>query len=283
MGDDDATPRELCELAGDVARRAGRLLMDNLPLGRFAGPVEEKHARELVSRVDRDSEALIAAAVADAFPGHAFLGEEGGLRGPSDARFRWIVDPLDGTTNFLHGHPFFAVSIGVWDADEGRAVAGVVFAPYFAELYAAARGLGAFLNTPAIPLRVAAVSALDDAMVATGFPYDAARWPNDANFVRVQKAVRAVRRCGSAAIDLAFVAAGRYDGFWELGLKPHDVAAGSVLVEEAGGRIGDFAGGGNWLEGGNVLAAAPALFDPLRALLDPAPEPAKSAARHKLA
>jgi myo-inositol-1(or 4)-monophosphatase len=245
--------------------------MDNLPLGRFAGAVEEKQARELVSRVDRESEAFIADAIADAYPDHAFLGEEGGARGPADARYRWIVDPLDGTTNYLHGHPFFAVSIGVWDAAEGRAVAGVVFAPYFAEMYAAARGLGAFLNTPAIPLRVAAAGPLDDAMVATGFPYDAGRWANDANFIRVQNAVRAVRRCGSAAIDLAFVAAGRYDGFWELGLKPHDVAAGSVLVEEAGGRIGDFAGGSGWLDGGNIVAATPALFDPLRALLDPLP------------
>jgi myo-inositol-1(or 4)-monophosphatase len=123
-----------------------------------------------------------------------------------------------------------------------------------------------------VPLGVADTNDLGDALVATGFAYDLARYANFDNFARVSAATRGVRRCGAAALDLAFVAAGRYDGFWELGLKAHDVAAGALLVREAGGTVGDFAGGDDWLHGGNIVASCPALFDPLRARLD-SPKP----------
>ncbi len=271
--DDDPSPRELAEAAADMARRTGRMLMDKLPFGRYRGETHEKHAGELVSAVDRAAEDMLVSAIEDAYPDHAALGEEGGARlaPAAAARFRWIVDPLDGTVNFLHGHPFFSVSVAVerLGAGEPDILAAAVFAPYFAEMYVAAKGMGAFLNTPAIPLRVSDSAELRDALVATGFPYDRARYHNDGNFVRVSEVTRGVRRCGSAALDLAFVAAGRYDAYWELGLKPHDVAAGALLVREAGGRVCDFAGGAGWLEGANVVAANPALVDPLRALLDP--------------
>jgi myo-inositol-1(or 4)-monophosphatase len=273
----DPSSVELAERAAEFARRAGRLLMNNLPFGRYGEAIEAKADRELVSRVDRESEDLIVALIAETYPDHTVLGEEGGARlGPPErATHRWIIDPLDGTTNFLHGHPFFAVSIAVERLGQPGArpdiVAAAVFAPYFAELYVAARGMGAFMNTPATTLKVAHASDLADAVVGTGFAYDRARWHNYDNFARVSEAVRAVRRCGAAALDLAFVAAGRYDGFWELGLKPHDVAAGALLVEEAGGRVGDFAGGADWLEGGNIVAACPDLFEPLCTLLDPVP------------
>ncbi len=269
---DDPRPADLAELAGSIARRAGRLLMDNLPFGRFRGPIETKGGRELVSRVDRESEELILAAIAEAYPEHAVLGEEGGARlAPLEgARYRWIVDPLDGTTNYLHGHPFFAVSIGVEQRLPDAVptiVAGAVFAPYFGELFLAARGIGAFLNTPVIPLTVSDTATLDDALVSTGFAYERERWPNDARFIRVSEQTRGVRRCGAAALDLAYVAAGRYDGFWELGLQPHDVAAGALLVEEAGGRVTDFDGGLSWLEGRHIVAAPPQLHDALRGLV----------------
>lgn len=282
--EEELRPAALAELAGTIARRAGRLLMDNLPFGRFRGTIETKEHRELVSRVDRESEELILEHIAAAYPDHALLGEEGGARlAPLDeARYRWIVDPLDGTTNYLHGHPFFAVSIGVERLPHAGAlarveraatarapelVAAAVFAPYFGELFLAARGMGAFLNTPVIELRVSDTETLEKALVATGFAYDRGRWPNDERFVRASEATRGVRRCGAAALDLAYVAAGRYDGFWELGLKAHDVAAGALLVQEAGGRVSDLKGGNDWLTGGHIVAAGPSLFEPLRALI----------------
>lgn len=269
---DDPSPTELADFAATIARRAGRLLMNHLPHGRYRGAIESKSARELVSQVDRDSEALIVAAIAEAYPEHAVVGEEGGAQASplASARYRWIVDPLDGTTNFLHGHPFFAVSIGVARVETGappELVAGVVFAPAFGELFLAARGVGAFLNTPALPLRVAETVTLNDALVATGFAYDRARWPNERRFARVSEVACGVRRCGAAALDLAYVAAGRYDAFWELGLRAHDVAAGALLVMEAGGCVSDLSGGDDWLEGGTIVAATPGLHDPLRALV----------------
>ncbi len=249
-------PRELTQTAIEVARAAGKLLMQELPVGRWRGEVQEKQAGELVTRVDRESEALIRSLVGERYPGHVVLGEEEGVRERTQhAAYRWIVDPLDGTTNFLHGHPFFAVSIGVECVDTAEMVAAVVHAPYLDETYFAARGEGAFMNTWSIPIATSHTDTLADAVVATGFAYDRQRYPNYDNFLRLACETRGIRRCGAAAIDLAFVACGRYDGFWELGLRIWDVAAGALLVHEAGGVVSDFAGGDDWLESGNLVAA----------------------------
>jgi myo-inositol-1(or 4)-monophosphatase len=258
--------------------------MAELPLGRWRGAgVEHKGSRELVSRVDRALEALIVDGLRDAFPYHAILGEEGGAVAGAlpEAEWRWHVDPIDGTTNYLHGHPFFCVSIGLErlsrpsvstkPSASPEMAAAAIYLPYFDELYFAEQGGGAHLNTRAMRLAVSPTTELDDALVATGFAYDRERFPNFRNFERVASASFAIHRCGSAAIDLAFVAAGRYDAFWELGLHAHDVAAGALLVTEAGGRVSDFAAGGDWLEGRSIVASNGALHDAVRALLEPWP------------
>lgn len=263
-------PRELCTTAVDVAIEAGKLLMADLPLGKWTGEIEDKGAGELVTRVDRASEALIRRLVRDAYPEHVVLGEEAG-QDDGEHTHRWIVDPLDGTTNYLHGHPFFAVSIAVERVADAQLLAAVVHAPYLGETYFAAHGDGAFLNTRAISIRTTGTDSLGDALLATGFAYDRDRYPNYDNFVRIASASRGVRRCGSAALDLAYVACGRYDGFWELGLRIWDVAAGALLVREAGGTVSDFSGGDDWLTSGNVVAANATLAPLIRAKLDPPP------------
>jgi myo-inositol-1(or 4)-monophosphatase len=258
--------------------------MAELPLGRWRGSgVERKSSRELVSRVDRAAERLIVDGLRDAFPDHAILGEEGGVVAGArpDVEWRWHVDPIDGTTNFLHGHPFFCVSIALermaaTAAPEAAVprpemVVAAIYLPYVDELYFAEQGGGAHLNTRALSLAVSPATELDDALVATGFAYDRERFPNFRNFERVAAASLGIHRCGSAAIDLAFVAAGRYDAFWELGLHAHDVAAGALLVTEAGGRVTDVAGQGDWLEGRSIVASNGALHEAVRALLDPWP------------
>lgn len=267
-------PEDLMDTAVEIAREAGKLLMADLPLGRFRGDVESKGGRELVSRVDRASEALVRKLVAETHPDHAVFGEEEGATGDAaEAPYRWIVDPLDGTTNYLHGHPVFAVSIGVeaLSGDEPGLVAGVVYAPYMSEVFCAARGFGAFLNSKAIRLSVSDTASLDEAILATGFAYDRERWPNEQNFLRLLKDGLGIRRCGAAALDFAYVAAGRYDGFWEMGLRPWDVAAGALLVQEAGGRLGTFAGADGWLTSGNIIACNPHLFEAISSRLDPVP------------
>jgi myo-inositol-1(or 4)-monophosphatase len=269
------------ELGIDLARSAGRTMLKDLPLGLWRGPgIEHKTSRELVSRVDRASESFIVAGLRQAFPDHAILGEEGGYgAGPGgEAEWRWHVDPLDGTTNFLHGHPFFCVSIGLEHcrAQPGGPdlVVGVIYAPYFDETYFAVQGEGAFMNSRSIRLTVTPTAELEECLVCTGFAYDQQRFGNFPNFVRIASRALGIHRCGSAALDLAFVAAGRYDLFWELGLRAHDVAAGALLVREAGGQVTDFAGGELWLEGRNLVASNGKVHQALRELLDPfQPEP----------
>jgi myo-inositol-1(or 4)-monophosphatase len=192
----------------------------------------------LVTEIDRKSEAAIVQALSSAYPDHCILAEEGGeTRKPS--RCRWYVDPLDGTTNFAHGFPMFCVSIGL--SVEDRMILGVVYDPLRNELFEAELGVGAFLNGN--PIHVSTVDSLKKALLVTGFPYDHdGRQENLPYFGRFAIESQGVRRTGSAAIDLCYVAAGRIDGFWELGLNPWDVAGGSIIVTEAGGRITDFAG-----------------------------------------
>lgn len=223
-------------------------------------------ARDLVTAADLASEAILIDRLRRAFPGHAIEAEET-VRDPLDDRPRWFLDPLDGTTNFVHGLFAWAVSMGLWI--QGRPVLAVVHAPRLGETALALAGAGGLLLGPrgtARPLCVRSTQNLAEAVLATGFPYRRAELPNSnlENFCSVFPEVRGLRRIGSAALDLTWVAAGRLDGFWELHLAPHDVAAGGLLVREAGGVVTDAAGGEDWLRGGSILAAGDAIQRILR-------------------
>jgi myo-inositol-1(or 4)-monophosphatase len=241
-----------------LAQDAGALLCERLDAPRA---IAEKRPHDLVTDADRASEALIVARIREAFPAASILGEESGRHaGSGDERF--IVDPLDGTTNYAHRYPLFCVSIAYERA--GVVEAGAVFAPVVRELFTARRGGGAFRN--GAPMRVSAIERLADAMVCTGFnPAHYAR--NGPYFARVSDRAQAVRRDGSAAIDLAFVAAGIYDAFWEWDLSPWDVAAGALMIEEAGGAARAIEGGPLDIAAGSILATNGMLQDEMRVLL----------------
>jgi myo-inositol-1(or 4)-monophosphatase len=244
-----------------VAAEAGALIKKNF-LGTFG--VDLKGATNLVTDVDRAAEALIVDALGRAFPTHDVVAEEGSGRG-GDGGWRWYVDPLDGTNNFAHGYPMVAVSLGL--ERDGAVVAGVVFDALRGEAFWAERGGGA--RCDAGPLRVSAAAALSEALVATGFPYDKhdSSVDNVANFGRVAKRVRGIRRGGSAALDLAYVAAGRLDGFWELKLAPWDTAAGVLLVAEAGGKVSRIDGAAYKPGDVDLVATNGPIHDALRAFL----------------
>lgn len=201
--------------------------------------IDMKGDKNLVTEVDRESERLIVRHLLASFPAYNIVAEEGEYP-QGDSPFRWIIDPLDGTTNYAHGFPWFCVSIGL--EAEGEIVAGVIYNPVHNELFTVTRGGGAFLNGRS--LQVSTRSPLKNTLLGTGFPYDCATDPdnNFAHFICFQKAARGIRRAGAAALDLAYVAAGRLDGFWELKLKPWDVAAGVLMVQEAGGVVSTFDG-----------------------------------------
>jgi myo-inositol-1(or 4)-monophosphatase len=228
---------EFAEFARSLAREAGSLLREKLT---GHNPVYHKGDIDLVTEADQMSEELILARIASRYPEHGVLSEESAEKNER-AAMRWIVDPLDGTTNFAHGFPFFCVSLAL--EREGTVVLGVVYDPVRDELFSACRGEGAFLNGK--KLSVSSVKDLSASLLATGFPYDIRVSPdNNLNYfnaliVRAQ----AIRRPGAAALDLAYLAAGRLDGFWELKLKPWDTAAGCLLVAEAGGVVSDLQGG----------------------------------------
>ncbi|PYS70877.1 MAG: inositol monophosphatase [Acidobacteria bacterium] len=231
----------MLDFAIQTARDAGRLLAK-----RFGRKIEitNKSEIDLVTESDLASERLIIDRIKTYYPRHSILAEESGASEPHDRAaqidWRWIIDPLDGTTNYAHGYPCFCVSIGL--EHKGRLEIGVVYDPIRDEMFAAERGQGASLNGRRIS--VSRTMNLSAALLCTGFPYDV-RQRNEfarhfANFIM---AAQGVRRDGAAALDLAYVAAGRFDGFWEEGLKPWDVAAGSLIVEEAGGRVSNYQGG----------------------------------------
>ncbi len=248
-------------VAVDAARQAGALLA-----ARFGGPLqiaEKARRNDLVTDADRASEALIVQLLRAATPHAATLGEEGGTTaGTSDER--WIVDPLDGTTNFAHGYPFWCVSIAYERA--GIVEAGAIYAPLFGEMYAAVRNGGATCND--VPICVTDPVALGDAFVCTGFkPDDYAR--NGDAFAAASRAAQGVRRDGSAALDLAFTARGRFDGFWEFDLAPWDIAAGALLVREAGGIVTTLTGSAHDVVSPHILAAGAALHPQLVSLLSP--------------
>lgn len=220
-----------------VAKDAGALLRDRVGT---TIDISHKGSIDLVTDVDLASEKLIREAIATYYPRHEILAEEGGLT-ESKSEYRWIVDPLDGTTNYAHGYPMFCVSIALEQA--GEVVAGVVYDPMREELFTAERGGGATLNNR--PIRVSKIDDLTQSILSTGFPYDikTSKLTNLDHWANFAMNAQALRRDGAAALDLCYVACGRYDGFWELNLSPWDTAAGTLIVTEAGGRVTDFVGG----------------------------------------
>jgi myo-inositol-1(or 4)-monophosphatase len=237
--------------------------------------VSKKGPADFVSSADLAAEKSIRAELSKARPDFGWLMEESGKGGPADARSRWIVDPLDGTTNFLHGVPHWSISIAA--EIDGAIAAGIVYDPVKNELFWAERGQGAFMNSTR--LRVSGRRSLDIAMIATGMPFKGHKsGPNyTAELDLVMGEVAGVRRFGSAALDLAYVASGRFDGFWEYGLSPWDTAAGVILVTEAGGFVREIGGGTNPVFGSSIIAANSDLGRPLGDLLRRANEKAPGA------
>jgi myo-inositol-1(or 4)-monophosphatase len=226
-------------------------------------PTFAKEHGDIVSAADAEAENAIVATLSAAFPDHAVVGEGGGARsGNPNSAWRWIVDPIDGTANFTHGYPYYAISIAL--AHGSKLTHAVVLDPVRDELFTAIKGRGALLN--GVALRVSACTALEQALVGTVFPTRES--PKLATYLPIFEALlgrcAGIRRAGACALDLAYLAAGRLDGFWVMSLKSWDVAAGALLVHEAGGRVGDFAGGADYLRGDDVIAAAPGVFTALR-------------------
>ncbi len=281
---------DLLPTAEAIAREAGALLRDFFHRGVHT---EYKGDVDLVTEADRASERLITERLRSAFPSHGIYGEEG-TRTALDSEFRWYVDPLDGTTNFAHGFPIFCVVLGCerrapnLRADEdGEMIAGVIYDPLRDEMFSAARGSGATLNNK--PIHVSRVSTLQESLISTGFPSKKRHENPNVHFYQ-QFTLRShgVRRAGSAAIDLAYVAAGRLEAFWEFNLNPWDTSAGYLLVEEAGGRLSHFNGSKFTLDSREVLASNGLIHDEMTALftdmfagrnLTPIPTPAEFAAR----
>ena len=233
---------------------AAALAAGRLQRSRFATDfmVDLKGAKDLVTELDTASEALIVTLLLEQFPSHGILAEEGSYP-PGDGRHLWIIDPIDGTTNFAHGFPWFCSSIAL--ESDGRLEVGVIYNPVTDELFTATAGGGAFLNGRR--LSVSQRAPLASSLLGTGFPYDCATDPenNFDAFIRFQKAARGIRRAGAAALDLAYLAAGRLDGFWEVKLKPWDVAAGTLLIREAGGLVTTFDGGDYVVRNHRILAS----------------------------
>jgi myo-inositol-1(or 4)-monophosphatase len=258
----------LLNIAVRAARRAGDIIVRAIPR-LDAVEIHSKGRNDYVTEIDRAAEADIIETIRRLYPDHAFLAEESGSSG--DSEVVWIIDPLDGTTNFMHGFPTFAVSIAA--QVRGRVEHAVVFDPMRQELFTASRGEGAQLEGRRI--RVSKQTTLEGSLIATGFPYRAdSPWLDE--YLAMLKAVMTrcagVRRPGAAALDLAYVAAGRVDGFWELGLKPWDTAAGTLLITEAGGRVGTLKGN-EYRQGGHVIGGTPRVYAALVELLSPlAPE-----------
>ena len=254
----------MLNFAVKAARRAGTIInraSDNLD----KLTVRHKSLNDLVSEVDRAAEDAIIDTLKSVYPDHSILAEESGASGESE--YQWIIDPLDGTTNFLHGFPVYAVSIAL--AHKGQLQHAVVFDPTRNDLYTASRGGGAYLNDKR--LRVSKRDKLIDTLIGTGFPF---RMGADidaytAMFRELTLKTAGIRRPGAAALDLASVAAGRLDGFWEIGLSPWDMAAGILLITEAGGLVGDLDGEQNHMESGRIVAGNPRIFAQLLQAIKP--------------
>ncbi len=252
-----------------AARRAAAII-NRASLDIDALTVKHKSHNDYVSEVDRAAEQAIIDVLLTAYPSHAILAEESGAQGNSE--FQWVIDPLDGTTNFLHGFPQYCVSIAL--LHKGQLNQAVVYDPSRNDLFTASRGQGAYLNDRRI--RVSNRLKLAESLIGTGFPYrDFSHLDTYlAMFRDMLQKTSGVRRPGSAALDLAYVAAGRLDGFWEIGLNKWDIAAGCLLIQEAGGLVGDFHGDDSYIETGNVVAGNPKIFAQLLQTLAPHLTPA---------
>lgn len=240
----------MLNIAIRAARRAGDVMLRGLEQ-RHHLHVEMKGHSDFVTEIDRQAESVIIDTLLSAYPHHSILAEESGKKTGKEP-FQWIIDPLDGTTNYLHGHPQFAVSIAL--KHRNYLEQAVVYNPLTEELFTASRGQGALLNNKRI--RVSNIPHLQTALLGTGFPFRETNWLN--TYVEIFRDLMlktsGMRRCGSAALDLAYVAAGRLEGFWEFGLKPWDIAAGTLLVLEAGGLVTDMQGNNEFLDKGDVIA-----------------------------
>jgi myo-inositol-1(or 4)-monophosphatase len=250
MGDE---PGEFLNTAVTAAQRAGRIIRGNL--GDISkNDIALKKESDFVTRVDTESEHIIISTIKERFPGHSFLAEESAQEFDTDS-YRWIIDPLDGTTNYIHQYPVFSVSIALEYKRE--IIAGVIHDPLRNDLFTAVKGNGAFLNGNRIA--VSPVRDLKDSLICTGFPF---RQKEHIDlylrlFKNIFNRVSDMRRAGSAALDLAYLACGRCEGFFEIGLSPWDIAAGALMIKEAGGIVTDFSGGNNYLSTGNIVAGAP--------------------------
>ena len=258
----------MLNIAVRAARRAGTIILRSQPRLDMV-KIDLKGRHDYVSNTDRDAEAAIIETLLKAYPDHEILAEESGARGKSD--FVWIVDPLDGTTNYLHTYPQFAVSIAL--SVKGQVEQGVIYDPIRDELFTASRGGGAQLNEKRI--RVSRCQTLEQALLGTGFPIRDERLIDP--FLKSLSAflhrTDGVRRAGAASLDLAYVAAGRLDGYWEFGLKPWDIAAGALMVQEAGGMVGAIDLAEDVMLTGNILAATPRIHDEMRVVLRAYPMP----------
>ncbi|GAA0857886.1 inositol-1-monophosphatase [Aliiglaciecola litoralis] len=249
----------MLNIAVRAARAAGNVITRGFE-NRGDLLLEKKGENDFVTKIDKEAEKTIIDKIRVSFPDHSFVGEEGGII-DGDEDFKWIIDPLDGTTNFIKGIPHFAVSIALMH--KGRIDQAVVFDPIRGELFTASKGAGAQLN--GFRIRTSNAKDLNNSVLATAFPFKAKDTSDQAiaKFTSIFKQCGDVRRCGSAALDLAYVAAGRYDGYWERGVQPWDIAAGELLVRESGGLVTDYTGGNDPLYKGEIVAGSPRVVQAL--------------------
>ena len=254
----------LLNIAVKAARRAGSII-NRAALEGGALEVKAKNKNDFVTQVDKAAEQAIIGVIHTAYPDHSILAEESGDTPGARAEYRWVIDPLDGTTNYIHGFPQYCVSVAL--EHRGVPTHGVVYDPGKNELFTASRGRGAFLDDRR--MRVSKCTRLQDALVGTGFPYkEVSRLDLYMRQLRTMMTSSAgVRRAGAAALDLAYVAAGRLDAFWEMGLSRWDMAAGALLIQEAGGMVADLQGGADFLDRGEIAAATPKVLPELLAAL----------------
>ncbi|MGX5913318.1 inositol-1-monophosphatase [Aliidiomarina sp. Khilg15.8] len=256
----------MLNIAVRAARAAGKVIMKSVAQGEKL-TIESKGQHDFVTNVDRAAESIIIDTIRKSYPNHSFLGEESGEQVGSDSDYQWVIDPIDGTANFMRGIPHFSVSIAL--VVKGQVQQAVVYDPVRDELFTAGRGSGAQLN--GYRIRVAGRKELEGAIMATGFPFKMKHILGEyqAVFNKYFEQVADMRRMGSAALDLAYVACGRYDGYFEAGLSKWDSMAGDLLVREAGGMVTDFGGGHNHTESGNIVAANPKVLQAMVSQMRP--------------